>query len=208
MIFELSTAFERKGTEAAWLPYVSAVENLINAHLNGYHFFVPTRRTAEMLTGLRCFSYRQMAVLRDAILGNYSTLAARARTADRTILLIDDVERMQPARANQRVMWLRQFQDNSFCKETQLLVENAQIDGAFWRIMIKTLATHVDYAEIPPLYFGMGGGSPLADCYAQNIERSIPTFCIADSDQEYPGGPLGNTARRLCEVIGSEKIIQ
>jgi hypothetical protein len=205
MIFELSSAFENKETEAAWLPYVPAVENLINAHLNGYHFFIPTRSTAEVLAELPCFSYRQTAALRDGILSNYSTLAARARTADRTILLIDDGESIRPSRPNQKVMWLRQFQDNAFCAETQLLVENAHTDGAFLRAIIKALARDVDYAEIPTLHFGMGGGSPLADCYEQNMQRSIPTFCIADSDREYPGGPLGNTARRLYQVSGSER---
>jgi hypothetical protein len=205
MIFEISSSFESKVNEAAWLPYVPAVENLINAHLNRYHFFVPTRSTAEVLAELPCFSYRQTAVLRSGILSNYSTLAARARTADRTILLIDDGESMRPSRENQKVMWLRQLQDNGFCAEAQLLVENAQTDGAFLQAIIKTLARDVDYAEIPALHFGMGGGSPLADCYEQNMLSSRPTFCIADSDRDYPGGPLGNTARRLQRVIGSAK---
>jgi hypothetical protein len=207
MIFEVSRTFESLTTIESWAPYLPAIENLLNSHLSGSHYILPTRTVAEILLSFgHTFSVRQRAVLEYEVLAKLATLLSGARSSKFTIYLTGDGEAPSGLRANQRAMPLRALDDPAVSVQTRILVENSDRDGTFWKCIVITLARDANIIQVPDLHFEMGGGSSLADVYCQKIQRRNPTLCIVDSDQEYPGGPLGDTARRVRALKGTEPL--
>jgi hypothetical protein len=86
----------------------------------------------------------------------------------------------------------------SFVQKTFLLVENLA-DAKLYRILNKSTAIGsipVDFEAYP------GGGNTTANALQHIAELNRMCVCIVDSDVRYPGGPHGETAKKVVATSG------
>jgi len=196
MIIELAEAFG-KYNEQQWVDYHVAIENLISAHRSGWHLFSPSRRCAESLSAGCQLSFSQKEVFDSYIQPKITTMSGQARSSDHTLLCIPDTEECKSERPNQIVVPLSVFADSRMVLPFQLITENADSDGATFEMISKAVARFLGYNMPTYMDHVTGGGGTTGSCYAKALKENRPTLCIVDSDQRFPSGPFGSTARSV-----------
>lgn len=201
MIFTLSEEFIDVAADEL-RRYSVAIENLINVHRNGWHLFVPGREVGRALVSCLQLSASQMAVLQHHILAKHAELTGQARTVSRLVYCTPDNSSDLGLDERYLVAPLSRFTDMAACLSSELIVENAERDGAFYTLMAESM--HGRKAKVPLRFDTIhGGGNTLADELARRTPGNRPTLAIVDSDRCCPGGAVGGTMRRALEIMGS-----
>ena len=132
MIVELSRTFS-EFNEEGWRPYIHAVENLLYAHANGYHIFLPPRDTLLKLRSYLLFGERSKITLKN-IEDKYAEYAGLARTVEFTVLAFpENCGPLVREENNQdKRVQLRFFDSAEASSPFFVLVENAYL-GYFLR---------------------------------------------------------------------------
>ncbi len=203
MIIELSHHFA-DFSAADWQPYHSAVENIIQAHGQGYHLFSPSRDVIASIERGCQLSLTQQQVLRFYIKERISILAGQVRSADTTILCLPNGVDLRSERANQISQPLGVFADLDACGPSRLITENAEVDGALLELVAETSGRQLGYGMPLRIEKVHGGGGTTGACYQAACKRARPCICIVDSDRKYLGDANGETARKVIECEGTQ----
>jgi len=203
MIIELSPNFAAFGA-AEWVNYHQAIENLITAHGQGWHLLSPARDVAASIRLGCTLSATQEQVFRHYISAKISELSGQARSSDMTILANVDGEDRRTIRANQIGVPLRLFSDLASCAPSRLITENAATDGKALELLARLMAKELGYGGRIQLELVHGGGGTTAACYHAACQSGRPTLCVLDSDKKYDSAPLGETARQVQMLAGTE----
>lgn len=198
MIIELSKAFA-DFQAADWEPYHSALENLIQAHGNGWHLLSPSRGVLASIEGNCQLSRTQSLVIKHYIGERIATTMGQAKSADFTLLCVEDGAELRSERNNQIPIRLRVFNDLAMCAPARLITENARVDGELLKLIAETAGRELGYGMRLNLEQVHGGGGTTGACYEEACKSPRPTICIVDSDQHHPESAKGSTARKVLE---------
>lgn len=209
MIIEISDSFADID-DATWDKYHLAIEGLINAHRWGWHIFAPSRRVADRINTSCDLSRSQKAIFNSHIKDKLTTLIGQARSSDHTILCVPDGMQTTVERANQYAVAMSNFLEPRNLFPCRLLTENAQNDGVFFEQICLILGRYLGYQSPVVLDHVHGGGGTTAAQYKAALTEHRPTLCVVDSDQRYPGGPTGSTAKAVAAAGqgNSSQIVQ
>lgn len=203
MIFALSEHFDGFDSEA-WQPYLPAIENLLIAHIQGWHLFVPTRRTTRVLAVLNQLSAAHRTVLSVHIGERLATLSGQAHSVSRVIVCLPDDADL-PANDNSIFVRLRDFIELENCFKSQLIVENGDSDGKFYLSLGKLLGNR-DFANVPlALDIVHGGGATTAIKVRDAMLAPRPSLIVVDGDRRFPGAREGDTARQVQKEFYAKK---
>lgn len=203
MIIELSADFS-EFSASDWAPYHGAIENLIVAHGQGWHLFSPARGAASSILNGCALSLTQRQIFEHRVFSRMAVLSGQAKAAHLTILANVNGREGHTSRNNQVGVPLQIFSDPRNCAPSKLITENASTDGRVLELLANLMARELGYGS--PLQFELvhGGGGTTATCYGAACGSGQPALCVVDSDRKYPGAPLGETARQVELLNGSE----
>lgn len=205
MIIELSRGFEDLINLDAWRPYMDAVQNLIEGHRAGWHIFLPTKATLEILLEHPDLSTRQRSTLDAGVRQKYATLSGVAKDSFFSVLTIPNDQAYVADRPNQsKILRLTSFSDLESCRRSELLVENADTDGAFFILLCNAFQNSFGVSNRVNIVPRMGGGASIAQEYRRAARAVSPTLCIVDSDKNAPSDSLGSTATNIRNIRGTE----
>lgn len=200
MIITLSDAFSRLSTDEL-RSYQHSIQNLISAHGQGWHIFVPDRATIDAIMESIALSATQRIILQHYIKGRHADLMGQARSVKKFICCTPREDQELPVDARQISVNLDRFEDLECCMKSELLVENATRDGVFYVAIAKMLGG-VGSSRLPLQFRTQnGGGDTLADELERHAGECPPRLAVVDSDRKRPGGSLGGTASRAISTF-------
>lgn len=181
-----------------WAPYQDALENLLQAHLNGWHVLVLSRAVARTLALNPNFSSRQKSVLVDDLLPRTALRFGELRAVPYSLTCVPDAaaEQIGPSGAE---LHLQRFADPDASMKSRLLVEHFAYDGNVLLHFTRAVAKKNKLRAPLNIEVLHGGGGDLAANYAACLPDVRPAVCIGDSDRSFVGGPIGETARSLMQ---------
>lgn len=196
MIITLNSQFDTLD-KGEWMDYVPAIENLIVAHIHGWHVLVLSRSVLDTLSQVEALSLRHRTVLDVHIREKLSTLAGQAASVSRKIECCVEGACNDEGRMDIIQIPLSDFNDIENCFKSSFLVENAESDGKFYVSIAQMLLS--DGQMLMPLAFDYenGGGSTTAAQARRLMERPRPLLVVVDSDRSHPDDREGDTARQV-----------
>lgn len=93
------------------------------------------------------------------------------------------------------------FEDYGRTTRSVLAAEDATDAALYVELGRAALFAYHEVRKGPALVPRGGGGSSLADAYAEALSEGRPTLAVADSDRDTPEGAVGGTARALRDVV-------
>ena len=196
MIVSLSSEFDAF-KRLDWLPYIPSIENLLIAHLAGWHMFVPSRQVVESLLELNQLSERHKLALSVQISERLAVLHGQAATVSRRILCFPEGSMLDDEDNSLIQIPLNNFSIIDNCFKSVLLIENPDTDGAFYLHMAKTFGAAGSMKLPLSLEASHGGGHTTAARVKKLVAEPRPCLILVDGDQTYPGGPEGDTAKQV-----------
>lgn len=94
---------------------------------------------------------------------------------------------------------IHHFEDSEWAGRSVLLAENLT-DAEFYRTLGRVFATAKGWQANIAYELRGGGGSTIAESFAQIVQDGRIALAIADSDRRHPKGGLGSTAAALVKV--------
>jgi len=196
VIITLSREFDELDP-SGWLAYLPAIENLIVAHIHGWHVLVLSRGVLDTLGQVDALSLRHRTVLEVYIGEKLSTLAGQAASVSRKIECCIREANGGAERIDIIEIALTDFNDIENCFKSRFLVENSDSDGKFYVSVAQMLGS--DGQMLLPLAFDYenGGGSTTAAQARRLMQRPRPLLIVVDSDRSHPDDREGDTARQV-----------
>ncbi len=189
-----------------WIQYVPAIENLITAHIQGWHILVLTRPVLMSLTALSVLSARHKTVL-DVFIGEkLATLTGQAAAVTRKIVCLPS-EGLVENNETDVFLPLSNFEDLENCFRSILVVENADADGGFYVRLAQILSSCGPMALPLAFDFANGGGSTTAAEVKRLVKRARPVLVLVDSDRSHPADHEGDTARQVRSIFATAAIL-
>ncbi|CAO3410827.1 hypothetical protein [Azospirillum largimobile] len=183
---------------------MNAIANLIRAHTNGYHILLPSRGFIKTLISSGMFGTLDIITLK-RIEENHANYAGLADAVKFTVLVMPDgMSCDTKERINQeKRLPISYFSVACRTEPSMILVENADSDGEFFKLLANCLASELGYSTIPSLATEGGGGGMIGSVYRRVTATGRAVYCIVDSDKKCPSDPVGPTAQGLKNVIRS-----
>lgn len=182
--------------------YNRCLGNLLLAHAEGWHVFVPDRAVTDHLIASNVLSPWESGFLQQTIRPRVADLMGQARSASRVIYCIPDDEPSLTIDERQLCVPLSRFENLEACSASELLTENAQRDGSFYFHVAESLMATT--AKLPlSLRLLHGGGDTVAGELVRDAGSCPPRICVVDTDRSFPRGPLGQTAKRVLQKFES-----
>jgi hypothetical protein len=192
MIITLSSRFA-SFSQQDWQPYILPIENLVKSHLQGWHFFVPDRRSVNRLIEHPLLGDRIKEALSVLIAERISVLQGYANAA--SYKMVCEIPLMQGAfQANEVRVDINAFADLDNCLKSKLIVENAESDGDFYIMVAQEMVAIGSLLPSLSLDVVAGGGQTTANRVAEAVSSFRPSLAIVDSDRIHPLAPVGPTA--------------
>ncbi len=205
MIVSLGEEFDTiSGDE--WSPYIAAIENLLIAHVQGWHMLILSRSALYSLLALNTFSDRQRAVLEVYIGERLATLTGQAASVGKKIVCTREAQLTVGDSPVDIFIPLKTFDDLENCFKSVLLVENSVTDGNFYVKLAKLMSSNGQMMLPLEFEFSNGGGSTTAAQVGRLVERPRPVLVLVDSDKGHPTDREGDTARQVRAAFDDPRI--
>lgn len=210
MLFTLHRDFGALNA-AQWQGYADELHNLLMAHRNGWHVFLPDRVTLDNLSQCAFLGEVSLKVLA-SIRNKYVDLNAMKGVLKRIVTLFDPHAGHAGVKVgNEYLAEMRLFRQADYLMPFQLVVESVETDGAFWQLLLDAVGTIEVRRGICPRYnIYNGGGGSISQSVRYLAPRKYLMFCIVDSDKRSPFAPMGDTAAQLllalkdCDLIDDD----
>ena len=183
--------------------HIAALDNIGLSAFCGYHLVIGSRATLKALAEEPRLSLRAKAAYR-AVLNRAAELGSIQRAIrSRIDVSVEAIE----VSLNGGV-WsvpLTYFAEPFVLAPPEILCENLT-DAKFYYELGRWYGWHSRLRALSFFALPRGaGGSAIADELRERVAQGQPfTLCIVDSDRKYPGGPVGDTARRARERLPSD----
>lgn len=199
MIIEIGEAFQ--GFEGGdWDEYIPAIGHLLDAFVQGWHLLAIDRAIALRLASMQIFSARHRAILETQVAEKAAILGGQAKSSAQTILCVPNGYAGLTQRPNQAPVELSWFGDLENCQRVKLLVENAFVDGVYFKNIVEKLGRDIGVSDNLALDVVHGGGSSTPAIFEQLVDDGRPVVCIVDSDKKDPAHTLGDVAQGVLDV--------
>jgi hypothetical protein len=195
VIISLGQSFDELD-QAGWNKYIVGVQHLIQAHMHGWHVFVPSRRSLAQIESHPILPLQYREAFRVLIAERLASLAGYAGAVSRKIICLRDSE--DEYETDEEVgLRLSNFEDLENCFKSKLIVENVESDGIFYTLLTKELFSEGALCVPISLEIVAGGGNTTAGRVGEAVQRPRPSITIVDSDKIYPAAPEGETAQAV-----------
>lgn len=201
MILTLSDEFDAL-VGAAWNEHIHAIENLLTAHVEGWHLLALKRGVASELSKHPALSMKHKAVLKFHIYEKAAVLQGQANSVSNKLVCCISTD-AAPERDGDLLIPLSEFSSLENCFKSVLLVENISSDGNFYMGMAEILRTRRSAGPRISLDVVNGGGTTTSEVLKRYLQCARPCLTIVDSDKGFREDKGGETARRVSDVFNS-----
>lgn len=200
MLITLSPQFSLL-SDSEFKTYSHPIQNLITAHAQGWHIFVPSRELIDRIIGSIVLSDTQRVVLDHYIRGKYADLSGQAQSVGCRVVAIPRDSSMSSPEPGNLDVYLDRFSNLECCLASELLVENGTRDGVLLPALAKIMGG-LGTSKLPLKFRTVhGGGSSVGDELIKDAHGCPPRLGIVDSDKIHPDGGYGATAKRALDAI-------
>lgn len=197
MLYKLHTDFEKSGANER-RKVRTPVKNLIRAHLDGHHFFAPSKEQAKIILDEWILDEHESSLVRDELLGRYNSFVGPLVEVVETYIVAAIEPASCPDDGNKNIVSLKSLGYYGNLAPTRVLVEDVETDREILDFLRSNLGLDIASCRGPEPHYHHGGGSR-AGVVLENLLRhnSAPVVCVVDSDRRHPGDRVGSTASVL-----------